>query len=268
MSIEKRKLVQRYLDKEMSDEELKQFESELKTNPELYEELLFHKEVDGAIKELLEENLFIKNLEKAHASYVKTMKKGGKTNIFSRKFAFMPEESRPKTRPIVWYAAAAMATLAIGTASYFAIVSSKNSPAGLYAEYKIPYEAPNVQRSGNENNSEDLFMSILALFNQKDYKACIANCDKLIAKGDTRSSIFYYKGLAQLESDDAANAIANLSKTAADDQSELQQEAEWYLGLAYLKAEDSENARKQFNRIRELYPYYKDRASEILEKLK
>ena len=268
MSIEKRKLVQRYLDKEMSDEEIKHFESELKTNPDLYEELLFHKEVDGAIKELLEENLFIKNLEKAHASYLKTMEKGGKVNIFSRKFAFMPKADRPKTRPIVWYAAAAMATMVIGTASYFAIVSNNNSPSGLYAEYKIPYDAPSVQRSGSGNQSEDLFMSVLALFNQKDYKACIASCDKLLAKGDTRSSIFYYKGLALLETDDAANAIVNLQKTATDSQSELQQEAEWYLGLAYLKTEDTDNAKKQFTRIKDLYPYYKERATEILQKLK
>ena len=64
----------------------------------------------GVLIELIEENMFLKNLEIAHDSYLKTMKKGGKTNIFSRKFAFMPEEDRPKTRPVVWYAAAAAAT--------------------------------------------------------------------------------------------------------------------------------------------------------------
>jgi hypothetical protein len=266
MSIEKRKLVQKYLDKEMSGEEIKAFEEELKVNPDLYEELLFHKEVDSAIKELIEENMFLKNLEIAHDSYLKTMKKGGKTNIFSRKFAFMPEEDRPKTRPVVWYAAAAAATLIIGSAAFFAIQSGGDSPDRLYAEYKIPYEIGGVQRSGS-NTTEDLYMTALALFEQKDYKACIANFDKLIAQGNVKPSVYYYKGLALLETDNAREAIKNLKIIAGNNQSELQQEAEWFLGLAYLKAEDVVNAKIQFAHIEKLYKYYKVKAREILDKL-
>lgn len=268
MSSEKRKLVQKYLDKEMSKEEITAFEEELKVNPDLYEELLFHKEVDNAIKELIEENMFLKNLEKAHSSYLKTMAKGGKTNIFNRKFAFMPKENRPKTKSIVWYAAAAAVTiLIIGTGIFFALQSGNNSPDRLYAEYKIPYEVSGIQRSG-KNNGEDLYLTALALFEQKDYNASIANFDKLIAQGNAKSSVYYYKGLALLETDNAKEAVKNLQKTAADSQSELQQEAEWFLGLAYLKAGDVQNAKKQFTHIEEHYPYYKEKAGEILKKLK
>jgi len=266
MSNEKRELVQKYLDKQMSKEEMKVFEEELKVNPDLYEELLFHKEVDSAIKELIEENMFIKNLEKAHSSYLKTIEQGGKTNIFSRKFAFMPKEAKPKTKPVVWYAAAAVTTLLIGSAVFFSIQSGGNSPDRLYAEYKIPYEVGGVQRSAS-STTEDVYLTALALFEQKDYKACIANLDKLIAQGNAKSSVHYYKGLALLETDDAKEAVKNLLITAADSQSELQQEAEWFLGLAYLKAKDVQNAKKQFIHIKELYPYYKTKAGEILDKL-
>lgn len=265
MSSEKRKLVQKYLDKEMSDTEIKQFEEELKINPSLYEELLFNKEVDSAIKELIEENMFLNNLEKAHNSYLKTMKKGGRLNIFNKKFAFMPKEERPRIKPIVWYAAATIAVI-FGSLLFFAIQSGKNTPEYLYAEYKAPYEITGVQRSAS-NTDKDIYQIALSYFEQKDYKTTLNYLDKLIKQGNVSSSVYYYKGLSLLEMDKAKEAIKNLLITANDKNCELQQEAEWYLGLAYLKAKDIENSKKQFKKIENLYPYYKTKAHEIFSKL-
>lgn len=263
-NIKKRELVQRYLNKELSEEEIKQFEQEIKDNPELYEELLFQKEVEQSIKELIEENLFIKNLEIAHREYLENLKKEKKVSIFNRYYSLLPKENRQKP---FWYAAAAIAVIVFGVALYLVYQNNMTNPETLYQTYKTEYSIPYLQRSTNDNANNDL-SNALQLFSEKQYMEAVIEFDKLIGQNKYIPAAYYFKGLALLELGHTNNAIEFLKKVSSFKESEFVVEAEWNLALAYLKNNDIKNAEIQLEKVKNNYPFYAEKSKEILDKIK
>lgn len=259
-----RELVQRYINKELSEEEIKQFEEEIKNNPELYEELLFQKEVEQSIKELIEENLFIKNLEIAHQEYLESLKKNKKVSIFNRYYSLLPKEKR--IRPI-WYSAAAIAVIVFGVALYLVYQNNLVKPEKIYSEYKTEYSIPQMQRSANDLKTNELNFA-LQLFSEKQYMDAIIAFDRLISQNKYLPTVFYFKGLALLELGQINNAIEYLKKASQYKESEFVAEIEWNLGLAYLKNNDLENAKIQFEIVKDNYQFYAEKSKEILDRIK
>lgn len=259
-----RDLVQRYLNKEMSDDEIKLFEEEIKNNPELYEELLFQKDVEQSIKELIEENLFIKNLEIAHQEYLESLKKEKKVSIFNRYYSLLPKDKRQKP---LWYSAAAIAIMVFGLALYLVYQNNSIKPERIYSEYKTDYSIPYLQRSVENNETNDL-NDALQSFSEKQYLEAVTAFDKLISKNKYLSTVFYFKGLALLELGNTNSAIEYLKKASTYKESEFIAEVEWNLALAYLKNNDLKNAEMQFNKVRNKYQFYAGKSEEILNKIK
>ena len=252
------KKIQKYLDKQMSGQEIADFEQELKINPELYEELLLHKDVDAAIKDLIGENMFLKNLELAHKSYMEstTKKNSAKTPIF---------QLTPKY--LIRYAAAAVIFIALSVGVFYTMSSKSISPDKLYTSYYVPYEVNGANRSGNAGD-ESLIEKAMQKFEQKDFDGAIKIFNSMKTTGNTNISSNFYKGIAYLEMNKPNEAIKSLEVVVKNENSEVLAEAEWYLGLAYLKANDLDNARKQFTKVSEKYPFYKKKADEIINKIK
>jgi len=259
-----RELVQRYINKELSDDEIKQFEEEIKNNPELYEELLFQKEVEQSIKELIEENLFIKNLEIAQQEYLKSFKKEKRVSIFNRYYSLLPKEKR--IRPI-WYSAAAIAVVVIGISLFFIHQKNKVNPEKLYSVYKTEYSIPHFQRSA-ETTETDILNNALQQFSEKQYMDAVIAFDKLISQNKYLPTVYFFKGLALIELNQTNNAIESLKKASTFKESEFIAEVEWNLGLAYLKNNDLNNAKIQFNKVKINYQFYANKSEEILDKLK
>ena len=251
------KIIQRFLDKQMTDQEINDFEQELKNNPELYDELLLHNDVDSAIKDLIGENMFLKNLELAHQSYMESIEKerSYKTPIFN---------INPKY--LIRYAAAAIVLIVLSVGVYYMISPKTNTADKLYLSYYTPYEVAGTNRSGNEGE-ESLQMKAMQKFEQKDYASAIKIFEEIKTNGTASLSSNFYKGIAYLEMNKPNEAIKSLQIVINNENNELIADAEWYLGLAYLKANDIANAKKQFKRVSEKYSYYKNKADEIINKI-
>ncbi len=251
------KKIQKYLDKQMTEKESAEFEIELRNNPELYEEMLLHKEVDASIKDLIGESMFLKNLELAHQSYMKNAKENKSSKIpiinISR-----------KQFPKLVAAAAILILLSVG--AFYMFAPNPNTADKLYLSYYSPYEVAGTNRSGNEGEVS-LQVKAMQKFEQKEYQNAIKLFDQMNTNGSTNISSNFYKGIAYLELNKPNDAIKSLEIVIKNETNELTADAEWYLGLAYLKANDIANAKKQFAKVSEKYSFYKKKADEILLKI-
>lgn len=246
------KLIDRYLDGDLQDQELTWFERELATNPELKGELRLHDEVNRAIREkdVLE---LREQLELIHEEVETSQKKTIAKKIIRSK-----------------YSRIAAATVAILIATGFFLHNILDQPMSydeLFTAYYEPTDLPALFRSDG-NMAEKEFYRAITLFNNKDYSEALVLFEKIVSVDNSKIDAKFMKGMTEMEVEEFLKA-SNSFQGVIDHQDNLYvDQAEWFLGLCYLKLNNPEKARMQFSKIADggISPK-RDEAKEILQGL-
>jgi hypothetical protein len=244
------KLIDKYINGEITEDELKLFENELKINPQLKAELELHKKIDDAI---INDDLanFNKRMKNIHSDYTSS-KVVHKTNFIQKN---------------IYYLVAAIIILFIAIASIVYFSNNKKlSNTEIYSMYFKPYETIN-KRSAETITNDDIYKEALRNYDKENYSKAIKLFSQLFEQDDSYMAAYLYAGISLMENNNFHEAEKSFQTIINNNNICYIQQAEWYLGLCYLKADKSKKAKKQFNKIVSRQGFYENKAKEILNKL-
>lgn len=232
--------MERYLNRQMSDEENQRFENELNNDP------LKLKDLQNRMKAELS---VISTAREEEVSSLRSRYKSGGGKVRSFNFGYL--------------AVAAAVLLLIGLAVFLRPEPELDPQAVFAANYEVP-AAPQAR---GDNGLDSLFQAANLLYNQKQYEAATSAYLQYL-KGDTDSlkSVDYqnarlFLAISLIETNKLKEAILHLNNVMDKDEV-----AQWYLALALLKQKKVEDSKKVLMRIAgEERHLYQARAAKLLE---
>jgi len=246
--------IEDYINGELNDQELIDFEIELANNKELNSRMKLHIEVDNAIREK-EVVLLKKQLSTIHNSLYTRKLKNSKKGILRHING--------------WYLMAASIVLVALIGSIY-IVLLKNTGytnTDLYNMYYEPYEVVINVRSGN-TATNNLFIQALLRYQDQDYSGALLIFEKIIETDSTNAACNFYTGVSFMETSKYLKASKSFNSVIKQNDNLFIEQAEWYLGLCYLKTNKIALAESIFRKISSGNSFYKDKAGSLLQNLK
>ena len=257
---------ERFLNGELTPEELLAFEQEQTDNPELKEYVTLSLELQQALSE---EDWFSHKNTSAHYTTVKKWYQEEDVLDFKEKIkqhadtAFAPKKNIFTFRKYWLPIAAAFVAIFITIIYQF---TAQPNLSQLYAEYGTWNDTPSfiVQ----DENAASVKAQIELLYKDKKYKACITTAESFLVTSNTdRTNVMIYKGFALVKLDEYSKAL-NTFKTISESNAMDASKGLWYMALIYLKTEDTENLQKILKRITASKTNYKYKeALELLNAL-
>ena len=251
-----RHIIQKYLDEELSEKEMIQFEQDLEANPDLLADLNLFQEVDEAIADTDVLDF------RAQLSDLRNKNHRSDTGKYFPRF----------TRPWHYAASAAIALLvAIGLAT---ILGRPLSNKDLFKKYMKPYELVLTNRTQEANSSKDaareelLMQQASKFYLMEDYEQAIFYYEKVLELNSGKMDASLYSGIAYMETEQYNEAGLKFNRVIEHHDNMFFEKAEWYLGLCYLATNEDDRARRQFARIASSNSFYKEEALKILRKMK
>lgn len=241
-------LVERYFDAELSEAEIKIFQSRV-AGDEMFRSLVEREKIIiGAIRSqgLIDTLHYLKSVEEKI--------QGNLSHSLTQ---------RPKTW--YYYAAAAVVTLLIAVTL---LLPSQQTSDELFADYFTPYGnifEPTVRGDKADSKTDTKRSQAFHAYERKDYQQAEILFTELL-HGKQEPEILFLLGNTNLMLDHTADAQKNFS-TLIRDFDDLDLQAKWYLALSYLKSDDRENARKMLRELGETENSYASKAKELIEKL-
>lgn len=245
--------VSKYLRRQMSEVELKDFESALEQNKELREELAFQKSLDEAIAinrgiELKQEFVAIE-----------------------QSLTEPPDiQSSNNTSGLFVKAITALIILALVIASYLYFSSSISTQDNnqLYADNFSPY--PNtlmaVER-GEVSNDESEITKIMQAYDAKKYPEVIALIDK--ASVAEQGTMQFYKAISLMQEADYSAAAKIFDELKTKSLKDYQSAIFWYGALAHLQLEHTDRSIVNLEElINSTDRYQRTKAEKLLEQLR
>ena len=236
-------IIEAYLERTMTSEERLAFEQRLSQEPELSE--AYENEV--AARELI--------------------KQAGRLELKSTLEDFdsqMPMESSQKSVIPLWaknaMRVAALLILFAGVYQVFLTFTGVNT-SEVYDDYFEAYEAPSLERDGNESPN---WKSVIASYSKKAYKESLPLLQQ--SEGEVPDYLIaFYRGISlmALQQPDLEQAVQNFNAVLASD-NDYRQQAEWYKALALLKMEKVEEAKTILKSIVAQKNYQYEKAESIL----
>jgi len=238
--------IEQYLANEMAPAERAAFKKELRSNPELAEELKLSKSIDSALlrgdiielRQKLIAAIIAKREVKAEVPVIR---------MHARRW---------------WYAAASLLALfAVATTLYL----QTNHPISndkLFTQY---YNAENIvdQTRGDQNIVEAVMK-----FQQKDFATASELFKSILDNDNSNIAVWFYYGISNIETRNYDNSIKAFTTIINQNDNLYIEHAEWYLGLCYLKSNQKEKAIDQFGVVASNPDnFHRQEAKDILEKL-
>jgi hypothetical protein len=239
--MDKEELINGYFEGSLSQNQLKEVSSLLKTDAEFASEFEFQKELRTALK-------------KEERSELKKM------------FSDLSAEQKTETKVVQlrpWLAAACIAML-LGVASWFYFSNGDINTDKLYAANFVPYENV-VHPIERGNELEDLKSQMFSAYEAQDYDLWFA----LLAQLETKQKgdyINFYNAIVYMKLENHEKAIP-LLKGYINNNGELDDRATWYLALSLLKFNEIEESKKALSILIEMESYKKKDAIKLLEDL-
>ncbi|HNW97767.1 MAG TPA: tetratricopeptide repeat protein [Bacteroidales bacterium] len=247
--------IEKYLNNELSAGELNSFEDELRKNKKLADEVKLRIEVKDFLKSK-DEIEYRSLLDEIKEDMI------GDENI---------EQGAKKSKvirmhPFRWqYAAAAVLLLGMITAAIFFMLRPAENER-LYAQNFTPYNASDLVRS-DEQAALTPFQSALNEYNSGNYEKSWKLFKDISSSNQDNAEAFFIRGISAMEINNFDDALSSFIEVANDQNSLYAEHAEWYMALCYLKKDDKENALKYLNKIIAEKNIYRNKATEIIEKL-
>jgi hypothetical protein len=239
--------IDKYLTGQMDPQSEKEFERKLKEDNELKKEFELHKEINNAIQE--DEIIELRDKLEDNGS--------GKTK----------RKIRLNRSDLLSIAASFTLFIAVGLLMLFH--SQLTNPDDLYASYFEPYPSIYSQRAVGGNTSlgqikEKAFLT----YEKENWNDSKSYFSELLEKNPGNIEYTFYLGVLNLKLDNTNKALEQFQTILQKDDPLFEDQATWYLALGYLKQDDIEKSVYYLNRILREDMANKEKASELIKKLK
>jgi len=238
--------IEQYLANEMAPSERVAFRKELKSNPDLAEELKLSQTIDSALVRDDIIDLRRKLIAAIAASHI-VKEEVPVVHMYARKW---------------WYAAASLVALLAVAATLYLQTNRNISTDSLFTEY---YNSENIvdQTRGDQNIVEAVIK-----FQQKDFRTASVLFKSILDKDNSNIAVWFYYGISNIETQNYDNSIKAFTTIINQNDNLYIEHAEWYLGLCYLKNNQKDKAIDQFALVASNPDnFHRQEAKNILEKL-
>ena len=133
------------------------------------------------------------------------------------------------------------------------------------ADYIPPRPDPAPFRSAN---AAALFERAIANYQNGDYATAAQQLEEVVQLQPDNASAYFYRGVALLLAERAAEAVAPLEKAVELEAGFTRDRARYYLALAYLRTHQTERARAQLEAILQNVCPYRTDAEKLLRQLR
>lgn len=245
--------IERYLHRELTEDELAAFESEFENNPDLVAEVDLHRELEASIHEhdIMELRARLDAINK---------------DIIGEK---RKERSFIAKIPRKKLTAVSVAASLILFLSIHGMVNKNNlsGTSDLYKKYYTVYPGVGTSRAaGTDFNSE--MNKALFQFNEQNYEESLNLFENILNKDADNPVGNFYSGMAYQQTGKYEKAIASYQHVLKTGNNLFIDQAEWYSALCYLEMDDRKNAVRQLKRIVDKKGFYREKAEAILRKIK
>ncbi len=272
-----------YLDGEMPEEDLRNFEEEIRMNPLLAEELEKYRQVQSLAQKLLGDqdekdkepgravqeeirqavNEFKKDsasfgdippeyregLNQAESSFLEKRGKAGSIQMISR----------------IWYSVAAVVILAIAVSLIVFQPFAKITADEIYAQYFSPFlksdEIIELVRADND------FLFATEVYEAGDFKRSAILFEMLAENSELRAWSMFYAGSSYMFLNQTTEAIDLFQTIIREGYEEVLATARWQLALCYIRTGKPESSIEQLEILRN-DPSYRRDANRILRLLR
>ncbi|WP_298516869.1 hypothetical protein [uncultured Kordia sp.] len=233
---------ERFLNGEMTAEELLTFEQEQAENPELQAYVTLSMELQQALSE---DDWFHHKNTNSHYNTVKNWYQEEDVLNFKEQIeqhadaAFAPQKKTFSLQKYWLPIAAAFVAIFITIIYQF---TAQPDLKELYTTYATWNDTPSflVQDEHTATTKEQIEI----LYKNQQYAECIAAADSFLNTATTgKTNVLIYKGFAQEKLNKNSKALATF-KTISESNALDASKGLWYMALIYLKTEDTENLQK------------------------
>ncbi len=241
--MDKEALINGYFENSLGQDQLKEFEQLLKTDPDFASEVDFQKELQRSLKK--DERQEIKQMFRE----LNTEVNKPETKVFS-------------LRP--WLAAASIALL-VGVGTWVFFFNNPEVNTGeLYAANFAPYENV-VHPIERGTQLEDLKTRAFTAYESEDFSLAL-QLFKELGNKQKDGYIDFYSAIVYMQLGNHAKAIP-LLRRYIDADGELKDRATWYLALSHLKLDDLDASKTELKNLIRMGSFKKGDAEKLLETL-
>jgi hypothetical protein len=286
----------KYLDGEMTLDESRAFEEEIRMNPPLAEELERYRQIQDLARQLLDEGADevsnpevekeiseavqdFKNdpgsMDKVSPEYLRKLEEAQERFMGSRSSSdpggggesrLPGKEDVNANDPVstirkIWYRAAAVVILAIILSILLFRPFSKSTPDEIYAKYFHAFHKTEevLEMARNDND----FLFAVEVYEAGDFERAAALFEMLADSSVIRSWALFYAANSYMSQNHSGRAIELYQTILAEGDREVQSHARWQLALSYLRIGEPDMAREQLE-ILSKDPVYRSDAKRIL----
>ena len=237
--------IDRYLDGDLTPEELLVFNQELQSNADLQEQVKLEKDMRALLSDddWVETNrVLIHNSDEGKK--LKRYYESDEAQSIQNTIREVIEKNRTGgKRKFIWLSIAA--SIAVLLTSTF-LIFKDGSTSDLYAAYIDKEELPSMI---TRSNGEGVLEKAQLLYEEGNYKKAIEGFENYQAQKDSLNPLSYiYLGISYLEEAEYRRAKAQFMRLS--ESNTLQSEkADWYLLLTYLKQGNKKEAKQTLNKI-------------------
>jgi len=163
--------------------------------------------------------------------------------------------------------AAAVALVAVLSATLYLTLRQASSPEELYTANYSRYESPGAARSA-VSSENTLMENAIASYAAKEYDKAIVYLEQVINSGQEDMESVFMHGMANMEIKNYPVASGSFSRVIEHNDNLYLEDAAWYLGLCYMMTDNKEKAVKQFSTIASSTSRYSKQAAKLVRKLK
>lgn len=239
-------LIERYLEGDLSQSELNNFEAQLKIDTELQAMVELHSEVDMAVSQ----------------TDVIDLRQQLQT-IAAKQHASETPVRKLSLRRIAWLAAASVAVL---LAVSVVFNQQNNTPGDMFAGNFEVYTGPENVRAASPDVDSDIYIA-LENYNNNDFASAIVKFEQILDENPDNNMIRLYAANALIETGNVDKAELYLNMIIESQDIFYTEHAQWYLALVSLKKDNLKDAKSILENIVRENTRYSDEASELLKAL-
>lgn len=225
-------LIEKYVNDELSNEDLNDFLEKVKTNPDLQYELELEQKIANAISDdsVID---FRKQIHDIRSSMLAGQNSAGNTQ---RTLSIVKSNAK-------WWLLAASVLILAGIGIYLLLIQSKNINGELYSQYYSPYPAE-ISERGDSLPDAGSFDKGITEYNKGNYEAAFQHLQIALSSEPSNLPACLYLGITCIELDSISLAKNCFEKIIIHQNSPFEVQAKWYCIMALLSEnDDSENER-------------------------